>query len=72
MSDELITWGDIPRIKDKEFLERARRAIVKRETGKAIEDMTKADLDLIIRNGCQDHELIDRIKKNLQAKGVYC
>ena len=66
-----MTWDDLQRIidnEDKAFIERAREAIVKRETGKSIENMTEDDLALIIKKGCRDQELIDRVKRNLRLR----
>ena len=72
MSGGEMTWDDLQRIidsgsKSKDFIERARAAIVRRETGKAIDNMTAEDLRTIIRNGCRDQELIDRINRNLRS-----
>lgn len=73
MADGKMTWDDLQRIiesgtEDKAFIERARKSIVRRETGKSINEMTRKDLNLIIRNGCKDQELIARIESNL-SKG---
>ncbi len=71
---EAMTWDDLDRIirsgtKDKAFIERARRAILRRVLGvdKPIEDMTKRDLERIIQSGCKDEELLQSIRKSIQA-----
>ena len=68
---EEMTWADLDRIiksRDKDFIERARKAILMRTVGKTVEEMTSEDLDYIIKDGCKDKELIERIRKSIQAR----
>ena len=70
---EKMTWADLDRIiksgcQDKDFIERARNAILMRTVKNTVEQMTSEDLDYIIRDGCKDEELIERIRKSIQAR----
>ena len=66
---EEMTWDDLDRImrsgcEDQGFIERARRAILKRiGVDKPVEQMTKSDLDRIERSGCKDQEFLQKISK---------
>ena len=71
---EEMTWDDLDRIiksgcKDKGFIERARKALLKKVVGdKPNEQMTSEDLDSIIDSGCKDEELIQKIENSIQAR----
>ena len=70
---EEMTWDDPDRIiksgcKDKDFIERARMAILKRVVDKPIEEMTSKDLERIIQSGCKDEELLQRIRSSIRAR----
>ena len=71
---EEMTWDDLDRIMksgcdDQGFIERARKAILKRiGVDKPIEQMTEWDLQRIIESGCKDQEFLQKIRSSIQAR----